>query len=97
MWFPIAVLRVRAKLFQCQHVGIDLPFTSNYSSCGDGCWSPLYHGDTRGMSPPCAFTCRGFTPSWSMMLLKPGAPSPFPSKGQGDARGCRQGLLALVV
>lgn len=50
----------RAKPFQCQYVAIDLPFTSNYSRCGDGRRLPLYCGDTSGTSPPRAFAGPGF-------------------------------------
>lgn len=97
MWLPVAVLQMRAKLFQCQYAGIDLPFTSNYSSCGDGRWSPLYRGEAGGTLPsaclcqprishhPAEQCCRNRAPH----LLSPG-------KGRGDACGCGQGLLALV-
>lgn len=51
---------MRAKLFQCQYAGIDLPFTSNYSSCGDGRRLRLYPREAGGTSSPRAFAGRGF-------------------------------------
>ena len=97
MWFPVAVLRLRAKLFQCQYVGIDLPFTSNYSSRGDGRQLLLYRGDAGGTLPSACLR-------WPRISHHPGerccrnrAPHLLsPCEGRGDACGCGQGLLALV-
>lgn len=93
MCFPVAVLRVRAKLFQCQYVGIDLPFTCNYSSCGDGHWSPLYCGDTGGTSPPCAFAGQGFHTTLENDAAETERPISFPpakagAMPMGADRGC---------
>lgn len=94
MWLPVAVLRVRAKLFQCQNAGIDLSFTSNYSSCGEGRQLPLYGGEAGGTSPLRTFAGRGFHTTLKNDAAKTKRPIFFsPAKAGvipvGAVRGCQ--------